>query len=106
MSYAYIKEKAAVAIYALAVSDSSLDYRIADAWISGLDRLHHGADDWSAVEDTEASAIYARLRGKLSGTPSDGNTPGVLVALGAMTLQEQLDIARDIVSFHAEVTPI
>jgi hypothetical protein len=106
MSYAYINEKAAVAIYALAVRDSSLDHRIANAWISALDRLQHGADDWSAVQDTEAPEIYARLRAKLSETPSDGNTPGVLVALTAMTTQEQLEIARDIINFHAEVMPV
>jgi hypothetical protein len=106
MSHSYIKEKAAVAMYCLAVSDAGLAERIANAWLSALDRLHHGVEDWSAVEHTEALEIYARVRSQLAETVSRGNTPGVLVALQDMSRDEQLAVAQDIADFHAEVMPV
>jgi hypothetical protein len=99
---AYIREKAAVAIHCLAVSDADLPTRLADAWISGLNRLRR--DDMSDLDD-DAVEAYHRVRDRLGETAAEGRRLGALVAAQRLSDEDALATARDIAEFHAAVMP-
>lgn len=103
MSDAYVREKAAVAAHCLAVSSADVQTRIADAWLSALGSL---AREDLGRYSAEAQDAFERVRSKLAAVPAEGSRSSAQMSSLALSDDDAVEVARDIMVFHAEVMPV
>ena len=85
------------------MSSADIQTRIADAWLSALGRLTH--EDLSRYSQ-EARDAFQRVCSKLTSVSAQGSTSSAEMSAEALSDAEAVEVARDIMVFHAEVMPL